>query len=575
MTSSKYYIDELTYLREMGREFALAHPQAAPLLAEAGADPDVERLLEGFAFLTAQVREKLDDEQGYYNQQLIQFMWPHYLRPVPSATIVQFTPKAMAARETRSIPVGAPLASKPVDGTACQFMTTAETVLSPLAVLGVAVSHKPTPSLRLRIGTTNGATFADLRQSHLRLHLAGERAVSRALYGTLLGHVQRIHVSGDDGKPSSATLELAPVGFAADQALVPGMEDAFPAFRLIQEYLSFPQKFMFVDLLQFDQMRRLGGATSAEIVFELDRFPDDMPPLTTANIQLHCVPAVNVFAHQADPLNYDPRRVSFKLRPSGADQHHYDIYRIESVRGTSRTSGKSAEYRKMFRPGRRGEDRRFYVSTFSPSPVVSGNDYYLGLLDTPDGEAPPDVVSVGLTCTNRQLPSTLAPGDLSIALPGSPSFVTFRNLTRPTPSYPPPPPGELYWRLISHFGLGHASLCSADSLRDIVRLYDFPALSDRQLGRAHDRLFGGIEQVKAEPSRRLYRGAPVRGLDIEVRINEEQAGGEGELYLFGSVLNELFANCVTLNSYTRLRVVGTRSSEVFAWPARLGQRAIL
>lgn len=575
MTSSKYYIDELTYLRELGREFALAHPQAAPMLAEAGADPDVERLLEGFAFLTAQLREKLDDEQGHYNQQLIQFLWPHYLRPIPSATIIQFSAKAMVARETRTIPARTPLASKPVDGTACRFATSWETVLSPLAITGLEVRIKPAPAIHLRLATTGGMTFADLSQPRLRLHLAGERAVTRALYGCLLSHLKRIEVRDSEGKPCTAELGVAAAGFAPGEALVPGMEDAFPAFRLIQEYLAFPQKFLFVDLLGFDQLRRLGRATSVELVFALERLPDDMPPVTTANLQLHCTPAVNVFAHHADPVNHDARRTSFKLRPAGADQHHYDIYRIESVRGLSRSSGRDTEYRQMFRPGRRGEDRHFYLTTSVPSSVAEGNDHHVSLLDAPGGEAPPDVVSVALTCTNRQLPTTLGPGDVVVPLPDTPAFVTFRNLVRPTPSYPPPPPGELYWRLIAHFGLNHASLCSAESLREIVRLYDFPALVDRQLERAHSRLIEGIEQVQAQPSRRLYRGAPVRGLDITVRLSEEHAGGEGEVFLFGSVLNELFAHCVSINSYSRLQVVGTRFSEVFAWPARLGQRAIL
>ena len=48
---NRYYEDELAFLREMGAEFARANPAAAPFLAERGADPDVERLLEGFAFL--------------------------------------------------------------------------------------------------------------------------------------------------------------------------------------------------------------------------------------------------------------------------------------------------------------------------------------------------------------------------------------------------------------------------------------------------------------------------------------------------------------------------------------------
>ena len=52
----KYYQEELSFLRELGKEFSLAHPAAAHFLTEAGSDPDVERLLEGFAFLTGRIK---------------------------------------------------------------------------------------------------------------------------------------------------------------------------------------------------------------------------------------------------------------------------------------------------------------------------------------------------------------------------------------------------------------------------------------------------------------------------------------------------------------------------------------
>src|SRR4030095_3561713 len=87
-----YYQEELAYLREMGKEFAAAHPAVAHMLESSGADPDVERLLEGVAFLTGRVRQKLDDEIPELFQSLMSLLWPHYLRPVPSTSILQFTP---------------------------------------------------------------------------------------------------------------------------------------------------------------------------------------------------------------------------------------------------------------------------------------------------------------------------------------------------------------------------------------------------------------------------------------------------------------------------------------------------
>jgi type VI secretion system protein ImpG len=576
VTSSKYYIDELTYLRELGREFALAHPQAAPLLAEAGTDPDVERLLEGFAFLTAQLREKLDDEQGYYNQQLIQLLWPQYLRPIPSATVVQFTALPRIARETKAIPAGTQVGSRPVDGTSCTFTTTSEVVLSPLSLSECELRTVPSPQLRLRLRTLPGTGFNAITQDRLRIYLTGERAVTRALYVCLLGCLKGISLRRADGTVVDSALRVEPVGFSEEEALVPGMERSFPGLRLVQEYLAFPQKFMFVDIVGIRQLQALGSAGVVDLVFELDRLPTDMPPVSAANVQLQCTPAVNVFPHEADPIRYDPRRTTFKLRPAGADPRHFEVYRIESVRGIDRSSGESRDYRPMLRPGRRGDDRLFYFSSFAPSPVGEGNDQYLGLVDERDGGGPqPAVLAASLTCTNGQLPTRLGPGDIVQPTAATATLASVRNITRPTPSYPSPAPGELYWRLIANFGLSHRSLCSVDALCELVRIYDFPALVDRQLERTRARMLEGIEGVDSQPATRLYRGAPVRGVSVSVRLSEEHFGGEGEIFLFGSILNELLANSVSLNSFSRLQVVGTRFSEVFAWPARIGRRSIL
>lgn len=59
-----YYNIELQHLREMGTEFSREFPKVAGRLGLEGfecADPYVERLLEGFAFLAARVHLKLDD----------------------------------------------------------------------------------------------------------------------------------------------------------------------------------------------------------------------------------------------------------------------------------------------------------------------------------------------------------------------------------------------------------------------------------------------------------------------------------------------------------------------------------
>ena len=61
-----HYERELTYLREMGAQFADKYPKIAARLmleeSKESEDPHVERLLEAFAFLAGRVHLKLDDD---------------------------------------------------------------------------------------------------------------------------------------------------------------------------------------------------------------------------------------------------------------------------------------------------------------------------------------------------------------------------------------------------------------------------------------------------------------------------------------------------------------------------------
>jgi type VI secretion system protein ImpG len=91
----KRYNEELRFIREMGVEFAQRYPKIAGRLdlgENECADPYVERLLEGFAFLTARIQVKMDAEFPKFTQHLLEMVYPHYLAPTPSVAVVRFDP---------------------------------------------------------------------------------------------------------------------------------------------------------------------------------------------------------------------------------------------------------------------------------------------------------------------------------------------------------------------------------------------------------------------------------------------------------------------------------------------------
>src|SRR5215831_19119444 len=212
----------------MGEEFARVHPTAAHYLSGASRDPDVERMLEGFAFLSAQIRQKLDDEFPELSHSLFRLMWPHYLRPVPSMAILEFQPVLQALRQSQTLARGCEVHSTPVEGTTCRFRTAYDVTLHPLSLEDAGLDVRSTGRSRLRLSFKiwNQAKPDALKLDRLRFYLHGDAATTYALHYHLARHVAEVRlVAGpqpiDAGDAPFHPVAIEPVGFDEREALLP------------------------------------------------------------------------------------------------------------------------------------------------------------------------------------------------------------------------------------------------------------------------------------------------------------------------------------------------------------------
>src|SRR5690606_10620060 len=125
MSFNHYYQSELSALRQAGKRFAERNPALAPFLGQSGRDPDVERLLEGFAFLTGRLRQKLDDELPELTHSLMHLLWPNYMRPLPAFSMLQFDPLGHSGPAAK-LPRNTPVQPQPIQGISCPSPTTYE-----------------------------------------------------------------------------------------------------------------------------------------------------------------------------------------------------------------------------------------------------------------------------------------------------------------------------------------------------------------------------------------------------------------------------------------------------------------
>jgi type VI secretion system protein ImpG len=394
--------------------------------------------------------------------------------------------------------------------------------------------------------------------------------------------------------PPSSVKQL---GFEDDEALLPYGARSFQGYRLLQEYFTLPQRFMFV---------RVSGLASA-----LGKCPGDSADLTlllhhqdvrlekalsAENFALFCTPAVNLFKKRLDRIHLDDRFSEFHVVPDRTAPLDYEVHSINQVTGYGgRGQGQEQVFRPFYRAkdGDTGESECYYALHRVPrmlsererlgrhlrhSTTYTGSEVYLSLVDANAAPYRTDLKQIGIEamCTNRDLPIQLPVGqeetDFNLDI-GAP-IESVRCLRRPTSPWHSRVHGEFAWRLISHLTTNHLSVVDTDggdraasSLREILDLYNPAERSEIR------KQIDGVRAVTSRPVvRRIGTGGPTsfaRGLEISVTMDETAFKGTG-IFLLGAVLERFFAKYVTINVFTTTMLNSLQRGEVKQWPVRIG-----
>lgn len=575
---NKYYQQELNALRELGSEFSRAHPALAPMLSGPASDPDVERLLEGVAFLTGLLRQKLDDEFPEIVHGLTNLLWPHYLKPIPSTTMVAFSPKTTLKQSTR-IPAGVHLASAPVGGTPCIYRTTFDVEMHPLTLLDATFQQLSgkAPEIRLQF-ELSGLNLDSWKPKSLRFHLAGEYSSATDLYLMLRRHLRGIVLSSvaEGGETFLEPDCLKPGGFNEDEPLFRYPHRSFSGYRILQEYFLAPEKFLFLDLSGMERWEKRGEGNRFELRFEFGDLPFTPPRVRKESFALHTSPAVNLFSHEADPILLDHRQASYLVRPTGGNPAHFQVYSVDRVAGFVQGTAQERQYASFesFNPVLR--DVASYHTVLRASPAGNGQDVYIEVAYPPHAGTPvTETLSIRLTCTNGSLADSLKAGDIRMATADSPEYAEFTNITQPTAGAVPSLGGKMLWRLVSHLGLNYQSLGRKENLKAILDLYMLSEGRDRVVTQANRKRIDGIQEVESVSADRIVSGTPIRGQEFVLSLRQDHFAGPGDMFLFGCVLDHFLGCYASINHFTRTTVREVMKGDIYRWPARIGNRPLI
>jgi type VI secretion system protein ImpG len=612
-----FYNRELSYIRKLADSFAQEHPKIAGRLRlgpEGSSDPHVERLIEAFAYLTARVRHKIDDEFPEITQALLGVLYPHYQAPIPSMAIVQFEldPEQNEA-SAYVVPRHAGVESEPIQGERCHFRTAYPVSLWPITLKQAAITRPPfsgpaaphaahaASMLRISLASRDSEIpFGDMPMESLRFYLKGQAQHIFGLYEFLLNNVIEVAIARTPNDPAPLILRpdcIRPVGFERADGMLPYPARSFLGYRLLTEFFVFPEKFLFVDVNfggagSGDPRQALAGfGSQLELFIYLNQANSDLEHNVTADtFRLGCSPMVNLYAQRAEPIAVTPREYEYRVIPDIRRPTAHEVYSVDHVTASG-ADHKSVEFVPLFSTRHSLGDHlplSFWHAIRRPSesvdgqPANPGTEVFVSLvdLDLMPSSLEDMTLDVQTTCLNRDLPAKLPFGGnqprLQLGEGGGP-VSRILCLTAPTRTYRPASRQGLLWRLISHLSLNHLSLVSegdkAESLREILRLYDF---SDSPQTR---RMIDGISDIR---SRRVVgwvagegQGAYCRGVEVTVEFDETRFSGGG-LFLFATVLEHFLALYCTMNSFTKM-VARTKGGQgdLRKWPPRMGERVLV
>lgn len=615
-----HYRRELQHVRESGAEFAREFPKIAGRLGLETlecADPYVERLLEGFAFVAARTQLKIESSRSALARHLLETLCPDALAPLPSMLIAEIEPAldegSLAAGFT--LERGTRLKGPRVDGQGdCVFVTARDLTLWPLRIVEVAplgsaaaVESRgvaPAPDIRsglaVTIETSGGQSLAELPLDELGLLLHGAEGAGALLYEQLFAHCRDVALVADGTPRRSARgpLRLERQGFDDAEALLPVTPRRFQGERLLQEYFALPARF------RFARVAGLGGCLArveggrATLVFQFDNPLGEIADTCSVdNLRLNCVPAINLFAKSADRIQLDAGGLHRHVVPDRTRPLDYEVHSVTSVTGF----GAKADQRRSFAPLFGGDataqavsasDSAFY--TLEREPRLQGGasrrrgprSSYIGsetFLSIVDGARAPfggelRQLGVELLCTNRDLPLHLPLGtgrtDFTLEI-GAP-VASIRCLSGPTVPRPSRAGADDAWRLVSALSLNHLSIDDAADAGEgaalLRRILELQSGADDSAARRQLEGIVGVSSERVVRERR--RGGRVdiaHGLEIRLRADEAAFEGGG-VYLLGAVLEQWFARHASINSFTETVLESVQRHEIARWTAVPGKR---
>lgn len=615
MNIKKYFEREYNFLQQEGEKFAEKHQGIAGELRMSQRhrkDPFVERLFEAFAFLAGRIHEKLDDDFPEITGGLLEQLFPHFLRPFPSCAILEARPIARTLTKPVLVKRGCEIqtptgryqvkykvATSPreeariiekTEPAEFIFRTTQDMMVRPMELKSVRVEDMPdaNSALVLKIHPHRNVDYESLDLNRLTLFLHGSDYLRYTLLLYLTKYVSGLYVREIAGEASNFC-EIKPfkIGIPGlsdeldedteEFAIIPYARQTFSGYRLLQEYFAFSQKFFFICIEGLNTFSASSDGHPFEIKITFNRSLSAECKPTVKDLLLHCTPIVNLFDRSTEEVIVDQCLPEYYILPDGDRRKSREIYSVKKVTGVSEdklqqyqylpvtsydildTSDPQYDYKRFFsivtRPIK-GDMSETYIRIFGSS--MEADPF------------PKETLSIeNATLINGFLPAKYLEADSINQSVNFPEGIEVSNLTTPTNVLQCPDRQNFLWTLISHLSLSYTTLADAETFKSILSLYNW----SEEYSNKEKKKIQAITKIHPPSTKYILRDQGlIRGIEFKIEIDETQfENGEGDIQLFGTVINRFLSQYVTINSFAILTIIEIGSNRRHTWHPKLGK----
>jgi len=562
------YQAELQNLKDNAREFARKYPALAPHLAGASSDPDVERILQGTAFLSAGIQERLDTDFPEFAQSILRLVAPDYLKEIPATTIIEFKPRNIL-NNVISIKQGAKLDSQKVSGTNCRFHSCTDVDIYPLTINSCELNQGSGSSeLDIIINNTSLAN-SDVLLSELPLHIAGDYIDASQIYYLLTKKLVSISIVQGQQVTELKDAKIEPIGWDQDFNLLENHKTSLHSYRRLQEYFINKYKFLFVNLKGFNKNQPLPKAFKIRFKFKQNTHGLQV---NKNSFKLFCTPAINLFETDAEPIPLTHKQNDLRLNPIRNTNNHLTIHSLLRVSGQNRRSSEKNSYIDFSLAAKEQGSHPVYelIQKYTGPQEV---DSLLRISFPPGYELPMrEVLTAKLRCSNGLLTQQLKLGDVNVNTPDVPDLVSFSNVSAISEYIAPITDGSILWKLLAHLTVNYLPIADLDNLKTLLNLYNPTEKSDAKDHAENKKRINSLKEMRNTPSQRLFRGYLIRGQRIEIDVDSTGFTSTGDLFLFGELIYSVLKQFADINSFIELSINNLTNGEQLTWQPSLQNR---